>query len=378
MKVLNVNSSLDPETGGGTAERTFQMSRFMAQRGINCSVLTLDLGSVVSLRELLLPAHLITLPVIWSRYYIPTISFAKIYKAVRDADIIHLMGHWSLLNAFVYVVLRLQKKSYVVCPAGALPKFGRSKFLKSAYNFFIGNRIISNASAWIAITNDEITHFEDYGVDLSRVNVIPNGVSEVQNSSFDEAKFRRRLGLSSAPIILFMGRLNQIKGPDLLLRAFAKIHRHIPDFHLVYAGPDEGMKMKLSSLASDLRVQEKIHFLGYVGGVDKANLYRLATMLVVPSRQEAMSIVALEAGILGTPVLLTDQCGFSALKNISHKLEVSASVEGLADGILGLLASPEGLKEISEKLKEYILDTYRWDILMDKFISLYRGILKAN
>ena len=72
----------------------------------------------------------------------------------------------------------IRDRPYVVCPAGALPLYGRSKWLKRCYNFIIGDAIIRNASGWIAVTEAEFPQFEEYGVDSSLVTVIPNGVSK--------------------------------------------------------------------------------------------------------------------------------------------------------------------------------------------------------
>ena len=83
--------------------------------------------------------------------------------------------------------------------------------------------------------------------------------------------------------------------------------------------------------ASDVR--NRVHFTGHIGGTEKSEAYRAADFLVIPSRQEAMSIVVLEAGITGTPVLITDQCGFDDVAAVAGGIVVAASVEGLQEGI---------------------------------------------
>ena len=74
------------------------------------------------------------------------------------------MGHWTILNALVYVICRRTRTPYVVCPAGSLPIFGRSKAIKRLYNWLVGRRIIGDAARCIAISVEEIEHFSDYGV----------------------------------------------------------------------------------------------------------------------------------------------------------------------------------------------------------------------
>jgi glycosyltransferase involved in cell wall biosynthesis len=288
------------------------------------------------------------------------------------------MGHWSVLNAMVYLALRRSHKPYVVCPAGALPIFGRSRWLKHIYNFVVGNRIIRNASGWIAVTAAEFPHFENYGIPSSNVTVIPNGVSKEDFPPTDVEVFRRAKNFPNAPIILFMGRLNLIKGPDLLLRAFASIQDLIPDYHLVFAGPDEGMQSALTEMARQEGIVERVHFLGFVSGNGKLAAYQSARLLVVPSRQEAMSIVALEAAISGTPVMLTDQCGFDELKSIESGLVVPASVEGIADGLIHLLTEPGLLDRISPPLQNFVLQRYTWQSIVARYLNLYDNILSSS
>ena len=375
LHILNVNTTIDLMTGGGTAERTFQMSRFLALKGAKCTVLAINAGLDESRVLALKPAAVVTFPLVWKRYYIPIISWKTIKKLVSDADVVHLMGHWSVLNALVYIALRRAHKPYVVCPAGALPLFGRSKWLKLLFNFIVGKKIIHNASGWIAVTSAEFPHFESYGIHSSKVTVIPNGISKADFPVVDINSFKRSKGLSDKPIILFMGRLNPIKGPDLLLQAFILVKDIVTDYQLVFAGPDEGMQSELVEMAKQEGVIDRVHFLGYVGGNDKSAAYHMASLLVIPSRQEAMSIVALEAAICGTPVLLTDQCGFSEIKTIDSGLEVPANPIDIANGMVKLLSNPESLKKISLNFEKFVSERYSWDFIVDIYLDLYRNLL---
>ena len=137
MIVLNVNSTLNPKSGGGTAERTLQMSRYLASRGIRTTILTLDIDIDNYVKQAAFPATVVSLPCLWRRFYLPLGGWNLILKLVKEADVVHLMGHWSLLNALVYIAVRRARKLYVVCPAGALSLFGRSILLKKLYNLIV-------------------------------------------------------------------------------------------------------------------------------------------------------------------------------------------------------------------------------------------------
>jgi glycosyltransferase involved in cell wall biosynthesis len=378
MKILNVNSSLSFKTGGGTAERTFQMSRFLALEGVDCTVLTIDSGLDQARIEALKPAGLTALPLLWQRFHVPRIRWCTVKTLVDEADIVHLMGHWGVLNAVVYLALRRARKPYVVCPAGALPIFGRSKLLKHLYNLLVGKAIIRNAAGWIAVTDSELAQFEDYGVSSAQITVIPNGVCQEDFPSADTAQFRRESKLPDSPFILFMGRLSPIKGPDLLLQAFALVRHRIPDYHLAFAGPDEGMRAGLEETARQAGIADRVHFLGFVGGNDKAAAYQAASLLVVPSRQEAMSIVVLEAGICRAPVILTDQCGFSEITAIDPGLETPATAQGIAEGLVHLLNTPGLPERVASNLHDLVLRKYTWHNIVRRYLDLYHTILHTS
>ena len=375
MHILNVNMTLDPVTGGGTAERTVQMSRHLVRSGVSCTVLTTDLGWSSAHHEDFEGIEVVGLPCVWKRYYLlGPAALRRIGDVVSRADIVHLMGHWTLLNALTYLYARRSGTPYVVCPAGALPIFGRSRSLKRLYNFVIGKKIVQHAARCIAVTRSELPHFKRYGVSADRVTVIPNGIEQKSFATRDDDHVLARMGVESDPFILFVGRLSLIKGPDLLLEAFAALAREFRHHHLVFVGPDDGMLPQLRSLAASLTVESRVHFVGYLGGREKSCVYHAADMVVVPSRLEAMSIVVLEAGIMGKPVLITEQCGFDEIAGINGGLVVPASVDGLKQGLMVMLGDPEKLQVMGKDLQQFVRERFDWTVIVNQYVDLYQQI----
>jgi glycosyltransferase involved in cell wall biosynthesis len=382
MKILNVNMSLDPVTGGGSTERTLQISRSLAKAGHQITVLSTDMG--------LSPAYvqhsekwglkIIALPSLWGRFYIPRPSQRLVRNLVHDADIVHLMSHWTLINVLVYRAIKGCAKPYVVCPAGALPIYGRSRILKKLYNQLIGREIVCHANACIAISPNEIEQFESYGIQSGKVFEIPNGINPDDFPESDGRGFRVRYGIGDAPMILYMGRLNIIKGPDLLLEAFCRCNQEgrLHDYHLVFAGADEGMQKELKRTVSKYGSGERVHFTGHISGDRKSDAYYAADLLVIPSRQEAMSIVVLEAGVTGTPVLITDRCGFEDVARVGGGLIVSADVDGLRRGLVEMLQDKKSLVTMGAKLKAHVTANFTWDTITERYLALYNEILSLG
>lgn len=379
MRILHVVSSLDRVTGGGMAARTLSLCTALTEIGVETAVLTLDIGLDDGIRSTLLPARLERLRCLNRRFYVPEWAPGRIRSAVTSADVVHVMGHWAVLGARAVSAADRSGTPYVLCPAGGLPVFGRSVAIKRAYNFAVGAKIVRRADGYIAITERERSDFEPYGVAPAAVSVIPNGVDLAETPSGRAlAELHARLGDDSTPYVLFMGRLNPIKGPDLLLAAAAAVAEQFKGLRIVLAGPDEGMGAALRARAERSGIADRVVFLGAVHGQLKAAAYRCAQLVVVPSRQEAMSLVALEAGASGTPVLLTDVCGFPQVEQVDGGCVVSATADGLADGLRTLLSKPTQLQDMGRRLQQLVLVEYTWDRAARSYLDLYHRLLGTS
>ena len=172
-----------------------------------------------------------------------------------------------------------------------------------------------------------------------------------------------------------MGRLNKIKGPDLLLNAFVKIAEKFPQFLLIFAGPDEGEASELLKISKHFGYESRVLLIGPIHGAMKLSAYRGATLLAIPSRSEAMSIVVLESGAAGTPVLITDECGFDVLNNIGCGSVVSANIDAIALALDRLLMNPSELLESGKNLQIYIRKNYSWDNSAQVYLDVISKIL---
>lgn len=360
MHVLNVVSVISAREGGGNAERTVRLSQVFTESGATCTVVALDIGDSRARSEELAGAKLVLVPCLIRRFQVPWPHWRTIRELVRQSDVIHLMGFWSLLGVMVFIAARALRVPYVISPAGALPVFGRSRWLKRIFNLVVGRRMVVQADGWIAITRAEVVDFVGYGVKSERVTVIPNGIQESDQDLYLKKDIGIAEQIPSKPYVLFMGRLNPIKGPDLLLDAFGIVAKEFPDVSLVFAGPDEGMQSDLEQRSVVMDICARVHFVGFVSGTRKRDMYRHAELLVVPSRLEAMSIVAVEAGACGTPVLMTDQCGLDELREVEPGLVVRASVSGLATGLRFALSNLTRRVAWGKRWQSLVTERFRW------------------
>lgn len=367
MRILLTVVSLDSEKGAGVTERNRWLARHLAEQGHQCEVMTIEGGDhVQELRDLGITVSVTSS--IRLGFDVPLVSPWTLVSSVRRADAVHLTGYWNLLNVLVALVAFLLRTPYVLSPAGEVTSMEELRPASRVFHFLLGRQVVRGAALLVGITpleRDEIRR--RFGLPAERVVVVPNGVARIEAAE-------PRVALPDAPFVLFMGRLAQLKGPDLLIRAFAEVASEHPEVQLVIAGPDSGMGVELRALVGGLGLRDRVQFTGHLGESDRTAGYHRALFLAIPSRSEAMSLVALEAGVTGTPVLLTDRCGFDSVAQVGGGLVVAASVEGLASGLRRMLQARDSLPSWGENLRRHVQDDYGWPSVVVGLVSHLRTI----
>jgi glycosyltransferase involved in cell wall biosynthesis len=377
MRILHVLATCDPVLGGGVAERTRHLSQALVNLGATCTILTSDVGLDARRRAALSHVDLQVLPCLSKRFFLPAAWPGTIRAAVAAADVVELTSHWTVLNAMAYRAARTLGVPYLVHPAGALSIFGRSKNIKKLFNKLVGHNMVRNANGHIAVTSGEAPEYEGYGVSADRLTLIPNGV-DLPSRGANPARFRDRLGLDAdTRIILFVGRLSSIKGPDLLLEAFSQVADVHPNHVLVFVGPDNGMLSSLQETAASRGIAARVRFPGFLEGLEKDEAYQACDFLALPSRREAMSIVALEAGVRGKPVLLTDQCGFDEVETCGGGHIVRPTEAGLQAGLEWMIQHQESLPAMGAALERHVRTCFTWPVAANKYLELCETVQRT-
>jgi D-inositol-3-phosphate glycosyltransferase len=157
-----------------------------------------------------------------------------------------------------------------------------------------------------------------YGADPARMRVVPPGVDHAFFAPGDRLQARRALGLAPEdPVLLFVGRMQPLKGADVAVRSLASVSLH-PNAQLVVVGGPSGPRGQrhmeyTRDLASALGVDARVRFVEPQPHELLSSYYRAADVCVVPSRSESFGLVALEASACGTPVVASAVGGLTTL-----------------------------------------------------------------
>ncbi len=201
-----------------------------------------------------------------------------------------------------------------------------------------------------------------FGLPFEKINVAPNGINiNMFNGIEKDYDFRRQYALDNEKIILFMGRLVYEKGVQHLISAMPKILAGYHDAKLVIAGKG-GMIDELKAQVNSMGIGNKVYFTGYMDAKQVCKMYKCADISVFPSTYEPFGIVALEAMLAGTPVVVSDIGGLNEI--VTHGVDGMKSYAGnsnsLADSILELLYNPQLSDNVVKKAKAKVKNEYNW------------------
>jgi glycosyltransferase involved in cell wall biosynthesis len=380
MKILHIIPFFAPKFGG-TVASVFLLSKELAKRGHNVTIITSDLdydrNYAKSLEEFgvkVIPFH----NVANFGLFIYTPSMKKwLKKNIQQYKIIHLHN----FRAYQYISIpnfAFQNNiPYIVQAHGTVLPLFEKLFLKKCFDVMWGNKILKNAALCVALTKTESDQYEKMGVPEKKIVIIPNGIDISQYEDLpSRCQFRSKYQIpENVQIILSLGRIHKIKGIDLLVSAFSRLCSKMSDVKLVIAGPDGGYLPRIQQQIRELQLEKYVLFTGPLYGKDKLEAYIDADVYVLPSRYEAFSYTLLEAWICGTPVIATKNCCLSdTIRYTGNSAIVEFDPVQMQEKILDLLTDEEKRKKIGMKGKKLVQDNFEITKIVQKIEEIYEAI----
>jgi D-inositol-3-phosphate glycosyltransferase len=252
----------------------------------------------------------------------------------------------------------------------------------------VEQQVIACADLMLASTDDERAQLASlYDADPDRIEVVPPGVDHRVFSPGDRDAARQRLGIDAPRVLLFVGRIQPLKGADLAIRSLAALDD--PKVALVVVGGPSGVDgdhelRRVHDLANELGVANQIRWVPPQRHDRLADFYRAADVCIVPSHSESFGLVALEAAACGTPVVAAAVGGLRSLVNHEHTgylvdgrepAAYAALVQGLLDD--EMLAGELGRTAAAQSLR------YSWSMTAGRLRRLYgdlvaRGLVRCD
>ncbi len=219
-----------------------------------------------------------------------------------------------------------------------------------------------------------------FGLPYEKINVVPNGVNiNLFQDVERDYDFRRRYAMDNEKIILFMGRLVYEKGIQNLIAAMPKILANYHDSKLVICGKG-GMINELRNQANRLGLGNKVYFAGYMNAKNVQKMYKCADVSVFPSTYEPFGIVALEAMLSGTPIVVSDIGGLNEIVDhgINGMKSYAGNANSLADSILTLLFDQKLCNTVVKNAQSKVKKDYNWQkIAQDTHFTYQKAICET-
>ncbi len=396
---LHTSPLAQPGTGdaGGMNVYIDQTSRRLAARGVEVEIFTRATSSdqppILEMAPGVLVRHIVAGPFEGlDKEDLPgqLCSFAA---GVMRAEARHAPGHYDIVHSHYWLSGQV---GYLAKDRWGVPLVHSAHTLAKVKNAAMADgddpeprgriigedQVVAEADRMIANTaaeRDDLVRL--YGADPTRVDIVPPGVDTDLFRPGDRAAARRELGIGGGEkVIVFAGRIQPLKGPDIVVRAVHLLADRYPDesWRLIIVGGASGTGRRpghrLHELVDLLGTRDTIDFRPPVPAPDLATIYRAADVVAVPSYNESFGLVAVEAQASGTPVVAAAVGGLTvAVADQVSGLLVDGHEPGRwAESLARVALNPAERDRLSVGARERAAG-FSWDATVDGLLAGYRA-----
>src|SRR4030043_1505554 len=219
----------------------------------------------------------------------------------------------------------------------------------------------------IAITPWELDILNEYVDDKTKIKIIPNGVDKILYKKVRNNQFKKKNNIKEKNLVLFYGRLNPTKGPEMLAKTAINITKKRKDIAFIWVGPDEGKAEEVKTL---IKPYKNMKYLGPIKGKEKiAEMFQASDIYVMPSYREGLPLTLFEAMASGLPIVASPVNGipYEMEKGKNGFFSGYGDLKNLEKNILKLIDNKKLAKKISENNRKKSRD-YNWDDIYQKYM----------
>ena len=383
MKIAQVNVYFYPFMVGGAEWYVRNTSRELTKMGHEVHVFTADRynGARAEAEEVFegTTVHRLPLRMDWT-YRLKVWSGLEEALTEGSFDVIHT---YDYAQPHSKVAIRAGRKAHVGTVLtvfdvhSMIPRTWYKQMPMKMMERYLGRDTLVGADRVLVRAPSLIPRLLELGADKARIVVTPSGIRDESLGAFEGDAFRKKRGIEGDPLILYLGRLNPLKGPQHLLEAAPTILQRFPDASFVFVGPDQsGYTESLRATAARLGIAKSVHFTGPIYELEeKMQAYASCRIFVLPTAFEGTSQAIFEAMAQGKPVVATRVGGipYQLTDGREGFLVEYGDVPALASRVIEVLSTPGLADRMGEKGRERV-QSQRYSVLTANLAEIYRQV----
>jgi glycosyltransferase involved in cell wall biosynthesis len=387
VKILHVIETLSPNYGG-PSKSLEELARAQAEFGLDVEILTTNAevprGRYRKSGRATLPGSPVAVTYCDVQFQ-PLRYSAELARYLRkngrQFDVIHTHGLYRFPQSYGAYYARKARVPLVMSTHGALDPYlyarsSQSVWLKRVYERFVDLPNLRGASAIHYTTEDERRRVSFLGLQTPSF-IVPGGLDwAIYERLPARGGMRARYGIGDAPLALFLGRLHQKKGLDILIRAFDLVRRRNPEARLLIVGPDTGeYAAQIRIWLSERAMENCVTLTGAVGAADVYRAYVDADIFVLPSYTENFGTSVVEAMACGTAVVVSDQVNIhDEVSTAQAGLVTRCDDNEVAAALNTLLDDAERRRRCGEAGRRLVQERFTWPSIVRALHAEYAKV----
>ena len=367
MKILSFVSSLDVNSGG-PSRSVPMLVKGLAELGVDVTLMTI--------RSENMNIHALEGTTAKLKVLEPSFSRREIAQYLKDEkfNLIQIQSMWDLPYHKVMVEARKLGIPYIITPRGMLDPWSlaHKKWKKKLAWWLYQHNDVQKAACVFTTAKMEAEHVCNLGITTYK-SVISNGIETSAypcKTSIDVVKKQ----------VLFLSRIHEKKGIELLFEAWKRIHHDFADWQLLIVGNGEAEYIhSLENRVESLGLKDCIKILPPVFGEAKIKVYQESALFCLPSFSENFGMVIAESMSCGTPVITTTNCPWNILNDTNTGWCIDLSVDNLERTLREALPmSPTDLYKMGQKASKLIYENFDYQSVTRKTLRLYEWLLNGG
>ena len=300
-------------------------------------------------------------------------------EIISDFDVVHVCTWYSHI-CMIFAQVALEKNiPFIVSSWGSLLPNARKlkRTQKWIADQMYTKKILKHATGFQSVGESERKEFLRLGATPESIYRLDNPVELEKFELTKKENILKKENLEDKKFLLFLGRINEKKGIELLLESFFNILKKQKELFLVLAGSGtKEYEIVIKKLVSKLGLKENVIFTGLVTENEKIELLESASLFVLTSHSDVHPIAVQDALTMSLPVVITHACDYPEVKEYDAGIIVDEEINQITDAILAIINDDEKLKIMSKNARKLVLERFEFNIQMKKYEEMYKDVIK--